>query len=546
MHTPTPAELDAMQQLLDTIVDEGVAVILETNTFAALHARLSTLFAPFAAMLVAADVDGQLEDDVLERVACALATHAAIAIWNTTPIPDNRFRPRKMAVPKHNTPCPCGSGRKFKQCCGLIDSPGLELAPEEMAARVLDRFPSARIGEIATFGVSVEILGEVAQGWLQVGRLADVIQLLTPAFADVQRLDRRAEMAADALLTAYLNSGDEAGRARLLDSLRAAPDKHLACIVHQRDATRAADQGDFPAAWLAFDAALKLTPDNPSLSNLEVLLLVTEGRMAEARARAEFWAAKLARDPEHDYSRLIETLHMMASPGGMRTLAEEMGGEWYDDDEAEDDDDESLDLPPHVVARLDALPQRYGERRLRVRVSLYDIEPPIWRELEVENTLSFSELHLVLQEAMGWQDCHLYQFEVGELRLGLPDEFIEGGFDADNLPADAVELGQLLGRRKSFDYVYDFGDDWRHRIVIEERLASTPLERPAALLDGARACPPEDCGGAWGYQRLLAILADKKNPEHKETRDWLGKWKPEAFKLATARKRVSTLFVPLW
>lgn len=119
-------------------------------------------------------------------------------------------------------------------------------------------------------------------------------------------------------------------------------------------------------------------------------------------------------------------------------------------------------------------------------------------------------------------------------------------FDADNLPADAVELGQLLGRRKTFDYIYDFGDDWRHRIVIEERLPSTPVEHPAALLDGARACPPEDCGGAWGYQRLLAILAGKKDPKHKDTLDWLGKWKPEGFKLAATRRRVSALFTPQW
>ncbi|MFN3984941.1 MAG: IS1096 element passenger TnpR family protein [Rhodocyclaceae bacterium] len=543
MQMPDPDAIDAMQNLLDHIIDEAVATILETHSFDALHARLCVLFLPLTQGIVIEAENGGETIDVskIDDATRAVATHAALDIWNHTPIPENHFRPRKMAPPERNAPCVCGSGKKFKQCCGTVESPGLVLPPEEMAARVLKHYPPERIGEIAGLGVPLDTLGRLASLWLDEDRLDDVIALLEPRFADARKLDARAEHAADMLLTAYLDKGDEAGRARLLETLRQAPDKQLACITHQREATRAADVGDFPAAWKAFEAAMRLTPDNPTLSHLELLLLITEGREDEARARAEFWAAKLSRDPHTDYSELIEMLHMMTSPEGMRTLRAGMS-EDGDEDDDDDEEDDYEDLSPEVQQRLDALPQNFAERRLVIRVELCDIDPPIWRRLAVENTLSFAELHLILQEAMGWQDCHLYEFVVGNTRLGQPDEFVPGGFDDTNLPADAVELGQVLGRRKSFDYLYDFGDGWQHRITIEERLPSTPMERPAELLDGARACPPEDCGGVPGYYRLLDALANPRHAESRDTLEWLGRWKPEAFKLPATRKRVAALF----
>ncbi|MFB1029484.1 MAG: hypothetical protein QMC09_07345, partial [Thauera sp.] len=125
------------------------------------------------------------------------------------------------------------------------------------------------------------------------------------------------------------------------------------------------DRGDIRDAWRAFNEARHLTPDDPSLSHLEVLLLLAEGRDIEARERADYWMAVLAADPRHDNRALIEALHTLGA-------------------EAAADDP------------LDDLPQDYPERRLVLHIALEDIDPPIWRRVEVENTLTFEALHHVI------------------------------------------------------------------------------------------------------------------------------------------------------
>lgn len=524
---PMPDDDTAIHDMFDRILDEGVAVILETRSFEALQRRLSALFVPLAAYMVAGS-DERLDDDQIAAVARGMATHAAFDLWNHTPIPENRFRPRSIARPERNAPCVCGSGRKFKQCCGAIETPGLILPPDEMAARVLQHFPRERIGEIAALRVPMQTLGAVASRWMETGRSDDVIALLEPMFADVRSLDARAEHAADVLLNVYLDRGDEAARNRLLDTLRNAPDKTLVCVAHQRDAVRAADLDDFPRAWGAFNAAQRLTPNNPALSHLEILILLQEGRTVEARARAEFWIAKLSRDPDHDHSDLIEMLRTLPAEG-QRMLAEAP-------------DEAPLIFDPVLAQRLSELPMRYSVKRLVLHVELSDIDPPIWRRIEVENTLSFADLHVILQEAMGWQDCHLYEFVVGDVRLQPADASPAGEADQRTLPDDVVELGQLLNRRKYFGYVYDFGDDWRHRITVEQRLPSRPHERAAALIDGGRACPPEDCGGVPGYYELLDTLAHPRRCDSRERLEWARNWKPARFDLRATVKRVEGLF----
>lgn len=506
-----PRDMDALHELFDHIVDEGVGVILDTGSFDALHARLRELMRPLAQLIVS-EADEEADDRQVDQAACAIATRTALDLWNHTPIPDNHFRPRKMEKPERNAPCPCGSQRKYKQCCGAVESPSLTLPPDEMAARVLKRLPTERIGEIAALGVPVQTLGMVAQAWFEQERFDDVVALLDPVFEDVRGLDERAELAAEVLGDAWLALGDDARRLQLIALLRNAPDKTLRSTAFQREATQNCDRGDLPAAWAAFGEARRLTPNNPTLAHIEVLLLLAEGRQAEARARVEFWTARLARDPDYDHSDLIGLLHQMLEIG-------------------------------RVDKRLEALPEDYPARRLLLHVELEGIEPPIWRRLEVENSLTFAELHDILQTAMGWDDEHLHEFIVGAHRIG-PTTEVESAWDEPALPSEEVELGQVIGRKKSFRYLYDFGDGWSHRITIEQRLPSAPSERPAVLLAGKRACPPEDCGGVPGYYRLLDALAQPDSDENRETLEWLGDYRPEAFSLASVRKAVASLFTP--
>jgi hypothetical protein len=179
-----------------------------------------------------------------------------------------------------------------------------------------------------------------------------------------------------------------------------------------------------------------------------------------------------------------------------------------------------------------------GDRYLQLLITLQGIEPPIWRRVVVSGTLTFEQLHEVIQRAMGWYGCHLHEFRVGPTRLGIPsdDDFFD---DGDVVIESDTTLAEQLGKKRKFRYWYDFGDDWWHEIAVEKRLPANPDAAPAELIDGARACPPEDCGGPWGYARLLEVLADPQHPDHKEMSEWAGAIDPEAFDLGRTRHEVA-------
>ena len=260
----------------------------------------------------------------LAEMKQSMATALALEIWNATPIPENRFRPRKQARPERNAPCLCGSGRKFKQCCAAVDGPALGISEELMLAQVLMQFPRKQLASLPILDLHPESLALVATRWLESGREKDAIALLENLFSHLPKLDARAEEAADVLLGCYLETNAPRKKQKFIDALKAAPDKALRSTGWQRQATVLSDKGNFPAAWEAFQEAQRLTPNEPALSHLEILLLVSEGRREEAQARATVWSAHLARDPKYDHSDLIALLHDLADGGGdsvLRSLA---------------------------------------------------------------------------------------------------------------------------------------------------------------------------------------------------------------------------------
>ena len=155
---------------------------------------------------------------------------------------------------------------------------------------------------------------------------------------------------------------------------------------------------------------------------------------------------------------------------------------------------------------------RLGRSVYQVKVTLVGAKPPIWRRLLVTDSTDLHRLHLVIQDAIGWQNSHLYQFEIDQTRY---TEFFDDGFVADDeMPASSVRLGDLsLEEGDSFLYNYDFGDDWYHECEIE-RVA--PVERGATYprcLAGPRAGPPEDCGGIYAYDSMLSALRSRSHPD---------------------------------
>jgi len=183
-----------------------------------------------------------------------------------------------------------------------------------------------------------------------------------------------------------------------------------------------------------------------------------------------------------------------------------------------------------------------------LKVVLNGTKPPIWRRLQVLGNANLGWLHAVIQVAMGWTNSHLHQFKFGGAFYSDPHHhFAEDEGDPEILDESKVMLQQLAPRAKdTLDYEYDFGDSWEHRITVEKILPPDPAAAVTALcLGGARACPPEDCGGVWGYDNLLDILRNPTHEEHNSMKQWLGRpFDPGAFDVEKANSYLCKLKWP--
>ena len=156
-----------------------------------------------------------------------------------------------------------------------------------------------------------------------------------------------------------------------------------------------------------------------------------------------------------------------------------------------------------------------------LEITLDEVEPTIMRRIVVPSDMRLNRLHLVIQAAMGWTNSHLYEFQIGGAGWGEPDP---DGIHDGPLEARKGRLAAVLADagRKTFRYLYDFGDSWSHTVKLEKIAPAIEGESNILLLEAVGRCPPEDCGGAPGYERLLKILADPDNEAHEETRQWCG------------------------
>jgi len=178
-------------------------------------------------------------------------------------------------------------------------------------------------------------------------------------------------------------------------------------------------------------------------------------------------------------------------------------------------------------------------RAVELRISIADIEPPIWRHVRVPDTYTLDQLHRVIQLLFGWLDYHLYEFEVGERRFEEPDQEAEG---EDSTTVRLRDLGLTKGTRLT--YTYDFGDGWENEIAVEDIYIVTPLDEHderllPKLYRGERAGPQEDSGGPSGYQRMVDALRDPRHPEHKDYRNWAGDYDPERFDVWMTRNNLT-------
>jgi hypothetical protein len=180
-----------------------------------------------------------------------------------------------------------------------------------------------------------------------------------------------------------------------------------------------------------------------------------------------------------------------------------------------------------------------SETIYQIKVTLRDSEPPIWRQLLVSSQTTLAKLHSILQEAMGWENSHLHMFIVNDERYTIP-------YDPDHLAelrardSRRVKLGDVVKTEgETFTYEYDFGDGWEHIVVVEKIRAPDLKQKLPVCITGARACPPEDVGGVWGYETFLEAIEDPQHPDHEMYLDWIGgTFDPDAFEVDEVNQRV--------
>lgn len=184
-------------------------------------------------------------------------------------------------------------------------------------------------------------------------------------------------------------------------------------------------------------------------------------------------------------------------------------------------------------------------RICQFRIGLRETNPEIWRRIQVPADFNFWALHTVIQDSMGWKDCHLHAFAKESPRAEFPGKVEYIGIPGDDDASMGVKCHASwkvpITRhfKKPGDtllYRYDFGDDWEHDLMLEEISEGLPGEKYPQCTDGARACPPEDSGGVGGYERVLEIMRDPSHEEYEDTMTWLGgKYDPECFEAGKVR-----------
>ncbi|CAN5906795.1 hypothetical protein BH11BAC7_BH11BAC7_22270 [soil metagenome] len=154
------------------------------------------------------------------------------------------------------------------------------------------------------------------------------------------------------------------------------------------------------------------------------------------------------------------------------------------------------------------------------KITLQNSDPKIWRRFQVKDSISFYELHLVIQNVMGWTNSHLYQFIHNKNQfIGNP----EMNDWAEMTDAGEINLSEIFTKAKmKMRYEYDFGDGWNHELTLEKIVEADKKQTYPFCLKGENNCPPEDCGGIWGFYEKLEILADKKHPDYEDMLDWIG------------------------
>ncbi len=169
----------------------------------------------------------------------------------------------------------------------------------------------------------------------------------------------------------------------------------------------------------------------------------------------------------------------------------------------------------------------------QIKISLKRSEPKIWRKILIPSDLLLEDFHKIIQTTMGWENSHLHQFIKNNFFYLAPhdDDDMWDEMDSLDYKKEKIKVSKLLiAEKDKITYEYDFGDGWEHEITLDKILPFDNKIKYPICIGGKMKCPPENCGGVWGYSHLLYVLKQPKHPEYKDFKEWYGKdFDPEYF-----------------
>ncbi|MEE9441263.1 MAG: plasmid pRiA4b ORF-3 family protein [candidate division Zixibacteria bacterium] len=161
-----------------------------------------------------------------------------------------------------------------------------------------------------------------------------------------------------------------------------------------------------------------------------------------------------------------------------------------------------------------------SDKIYQIKISLLDIKPLIWRRVAVSGNVTLAKLHKIIQTVMGWENYHLHEFRYKGVVYAVPDPEFD---NVDVVDDRKAKLSRMIKEPKQqFSYTYDFGDGWGHRLLVEKISDPEPEITYPICMGGERACPPEDCGGTYGYENFLEAIGDLGHEEHETMLEWIG------------------------
>src|SRR5271157_3708101 len=263
--------------------------------------------------------------------------------------------------------------------------------------------------------------------------------------------------------------------------------------------------------------------------------LMAKKKPAKTETKSEFLRKALGRNPNLDHRQVNQRWAKAGHTGDISNalfyqVRAKLGikTEWVWVKESEPEEDST--------------PTEARSQVYQFKITLVDTQPPVWRRIQVPDC-TLGDLHEVIQTVMGWQHSHMHQFIINDEYYGEAD-FDDLDLGMEMKDEDGILLSQIVkaGENARFVYEYDFGDSWQHSIQFERVVEPEPKVKYPRCTEGARACPPEDCGGVWGYADFLKAIADPKHPDHRDMKEWIGgKFDPEKFSVEAVNRELKNL-----